>query len=320
MSLVRRAAPPPTPYNQGEVLELNLAPIRGNVARQTMRDSRFAVRKILSRTHSKYTLLALLSILSAAAAYLWRGYWAVDALLPNMAAGFLASLLTILFIDRSAEKRLQEERHRIERVAMSQLKRDLIHLTELFSNMIKAAIPQIPSPAPQNLRDLFSPEFTQHLGWLDLRTSAGTLNATAWFLYIDRVLKEVFEDCSNVVDKYLPYLSIELVEQLEAVRNDSFISMLRRMRPACEQNRTPQGALHPSSLYYTESARLACFPKIIALCDLFQRITGDPITVPDSFPRGDVFPLPGSSRFSAIPPRGHIFISGTIPEPPYVNY
>jgi membrane associated rhomboid family serine protease len=72
---------------------------------------------VFSRIPYRYKVLALLIILSVAGAYFGRGYWAVDAFAANVAAGFMGALLTVVLVDRAAERRQEETRQRVQRIA-----------------------------------------------------------------------------------------------------------------------------------------------------------------------------------------------------------
>ena len=77
-----------------------------------------------------------------------RGYWAVDAFAANIAAGFIGALATVILVDRAAERRQEENHRRVERVALRQARLPIVHLSELFADMIKAGTLTPPEAIP----------------------------------------------------------------------------------------------------------------------------------------------------------------------------
>src|SRR5437867_9518982 len=106
----------------------------------------------MERVPYRYRMLALLSLASALIAYAGRGYWAVDAFAANIAAGFIGALATVILVDRAAERRQEENHRRVERVALRQARLPIVHLSELFADMIKASSPKRPDPIPNTWR------------------------------------------------------------------------------------------------------------------------------------------------------------------------
>lgn len=139
---------------------------------------------MFSRIPYRYKVLALLSVLSAVAAYAGRGYRVVDASAANVAAGFMGALLTVVLVGRAAERRQEETRQRVQRMAMSQVRRPLTHITHLLVNMMKAAMSARPVPQPAPFREFFSRPHTDCLDWLMLDGRSGSPCNAYWYDHI----------------------------------------------------------------------------------------------------------------------------------------
>jgi hypothetical protein len=71
----------------------------------------------------RFVILIVLAVATCAIAYILRGrgYWLVDNLGGNLAAGFLGTLATLFFIERAIEKKRQQERTRLGVLALRQI-------------------------------------------------------------------------------------------------------------------------------------------------------------------------------------------------------
>lgn len=251
---------------------------------------------MFSRIPYRYKILALLSILSGAAAYIGRGYWVVDAFAANVAAGFMGALLTVVLVDRAAEKRQEETRQRVQRIAMSRVRHPLTHITRLLVDMMKAAMPGRPVPQPATFEEFFSRPHTDCLDWLMLDGRSGSLGNVSWYDHIHETLKHSSERLSEIVDKYMAYLGVEFVEAVEDLREDGFMALVGSLS---ETKRLLANEKLPIALTLNGTApiRDEFFRKLLRLIREYESASGEKLPFPSAeFSRDDISPVLGSSR------------------------
>lgn len=168
----------------------------------------------------RYSILGALAIAAGVMAYLGRGVWIVDAFAANISAGFVGALLTVMFIDRAADRRQEELRSRMERIALHQTLYPLDTLARTLADMIKAALPTPPPPIPSSYTEFFSDEFVKELDHLDMSGSAGRFPQADWYTHLQNTVPKAFSDLSHIIDKYVQYLDVEFIEHVEALRQD----------------------------------------------------------------------------------------------------
>jgi hypothetical protein len=247
----------------------------------------------------RYFVLVLLAVVTGMMAYFGRGVWFFDAFAANITAGFVAALFIVFFVDRAAEQRRELERRRIELVAMKQIRLQLVHLTELFADMIKAALPSHPTTLPATYGELFSAPLTDTIDWLRMDGPSGVLGAD-WYSRTHNDLSRIANEFLAIVDRYLPFLNVSFLELVDDVLQCHFPNLLKQLKPA-RDNIARQGQLQDFSLNKTKEARDEFFVKLLRLIAYYEVTAGEPLPVPANFGRNDVSPKFGDARLAALP-------------------
>lgn len=266
---------------------------------------------MFSRIPYRYKVLALLIILSVAGAYFGRGYWAVDAFAANVAAGFMGALLTVVLVDRAAERRQEETRQRVRRIAMSRAGHPLIHITHLLVDMMKASMSARPVPQPASYQEFFSRPHTECLDWLMLDGRSGSLGNISWYDHIHETLERSSKRLSEIVDKYVAYLGVEFVEAVEDLRGDGFMALIGGLG---ETKRLLANENLPTTLTLNGTApiRDKFFRKLLRLIEEYESASGEALPFPSGeFSRDDISPGLGSSRLVQLPRA--ITVAGGLP-------
>lgn len=250
----------------------------------------------------RYAVLVGLALITGGATYLFRdkGYWAVNNLGANLAAGFLGTLATLFFIERSIERRRQQERSRLAQLALRQLRASLVRIVTLFSNMIKASAAKPFETPPRSLEELFNNTNSETLDWLDLNAQTGFSDQMDWKRYADFVLTSERDLLLSVLDRYLPALDVTLIEAVESITNDDFVRYLRQL-PRLSENLAKAGRSGNTVLYGTAEIRNRLFAKLLEAAREVERAGANQVEVPTSLIREDMVPKAGRGRLKALP-------------------
>src|SRR5579859_3587033 len=105
----------------------------------------------------RYVILLALAATTAGIGYLLRdkGYWFVNNLAGNLAAGFLGTLAVLFFIERAIDKKRQQERTRLAGLALREMQVSVQKIVNLFAEMIKASASKPFLSLPTSLDELF---------------------------------------------------------------------------------------------------------------------------------------------------------------------
>jgi hypothetical protein len=272
----------------------------------------FVVVAVFSR--SRYVILLALAVVTGSLAYLLRGkgYWLVDNLGGNLAAGFLGSLAVLFFIERAIENKRKQERMRLAALALSQMWLSLQRIVILFAEMLKASAPKPLSSLPSSLQELFSHGNTSDLDWLDLDGPTGHAEHTNWKALVEAVLAAELDRLAAILDRYLPFLDVQLVESIDSLTTDCFLGYLRRMRRAADAL-GKLGVKPGTTLYGTSEVRDEFFARLLAAGKQVELAGGKPLTVPTSLIREDMMPKAGQARLRSLPAYPALFGHGDPP-------
>jgi len=248
----------------------------------------------------RYAILLTLALVAASLGYLLRdrGYWFVDNLAGNLAAGFLGALAVLFFIERGIENKWRDERTRLAALGFRQMHSSLQTIVDLLAQMLKASAPRPLTSLPASLHELFSPGSAADLDWLDLDARPGVLEHTDWRCCCEALLNREHDRLSVILDRYLPYLDIELVEAIDALMADSFLRYLRDLRRVSEALRKSGETVGPT-LYGTKVLRDEFFARLLAAGGQLERSGGKALTVPGSLVRQDMAPKAGAARLKS---------------------
>jgi hypothetical protein len=248
----------------------------------------------------KYLILLLLAALSAVfTAWLGPRSRVVEALGWNLCAGFLSALAIVIFIERAIEKKRQEERERIAALALRHMRLPLQRIISFFAEMIKATVPHPFLALPRSLAELFRAANTANLDWLNFGAETGNLAHYTWATYGANVLKVETDKLSASLDKYLAVLDAEFVEAVETMCDDTFLHLVGGMHGFMTA-----AAGHPQIQFHingTAGIRATFFDRLLEVVHLYQKNGGQPLQVPTSLIREDIYPHTGSGRLAALP-------------------
>lgn len=150
-----------------------------------------------------------------------------DSLFSNLAAGFLASLVTVFFIDRSLDEDRRREQQRFRAIAFRQLRPILFgHLT-LICEWYKAVATRKPDGDPLNFHELFSSRFCDELRYLDFSRLAPTAPPISWLEHSARDLKKFRSDINAVIDKYAFFLDPESLDMIDGLATSHIVNLLQ---------------------------------------------------------------------------------------------
>lgn len=250
----------------------------------------------------RYVILLVLALTAGFLGFFLRdrGYWFVDNLAGNLAAGFLGSLAVLFFIERSIENKRQEERTRLATLAFRQIQLSLQRIVDLFADMLKASSSKPLISLPASLPELFSPVSVADLDWLDLNGPTGSGEHTDWKAQCEAVLNTELERLAAIMDRYLPFLEIELVEAIDSITADPFVNYVRGMRRVAVVL-DKQGAKSGPTLYGTSVIRDEFFTRLLAAAKQLNLSGGKALVVPTSLVRQDMMPNAGQARFKLLP-------------------
>ena len=181
---------------------------------------------------SSLVILFVLTVVSAVVAYVGYGNRVIDAYAPNIVAGFICAFFIVLLIDLAAERRQGKTRRRLEQVALAGIRLPLLGLAELLADMMKSAMPKRPDVVPTTYAQLFSKTYTDHLDWLNPGGSSGDITDLDWSSRSETIVKIVRSELSAVIDKYVAFVDVELIDLVEDVRSDPFLSFLEKLSAA----------------------------------------------------------------------------------------
>jgi len=222
----------------------------------------------------RYRVLLLLSVLSSFVAYAGRGHWVIDAFAANIAAGFASALVIVVLVDRAAERRQEEHRKRIERVALRQTRNPLLYLADALASLIKAASDAPLDPMPASYLQLFTKRYTDALDHARLSGQPGTMGVSTWYSHLQRALTGVSDQLSGVLDKYIAFVGVEFVEIIEDLRTDSFFLLLKNLETARAQL-LAEKIDQEITLDQSASIRDPFFAKLSRLLRYFETTTGE---------------------------------------------
>lgn len=251
----------------------------------------------------RYLILLILAITTCVIGYFLRdkGYWLVDNLSGNLPAGFLGSLAILFFVERAIEKKRQQERTRIAGLALRQIRLPLQKIVILFAEMIKASAPKPFCSLPASLHELFNPVNTAHLDWLDLDGPTGHVKRTDWKTESEAILTSELEHLTAILDRYLTFLDIQLVEAIDSLIQDSFLRFVRTMRSYDDAIRK-LGRNRRSTIYGSAAVRDEFFARLLAVAKQLELAGGKAPVVPTSLVRQDMMPKAGQARLKSLPP------------------
>jgi len=262
----------------------------------------------------RYAILLILALVSGGIGYFFRdaGYWLVNNLAGNLSAGFLGSVAILFFIERSIERKRQQERDRLSVLALRQIRSSLQGIVDLFSDMLKASTQAAVTSLPESLHELFSPCSTTNLDWLDLNGPTGNVESTDWKAQVETVLTTVRDQLIATLDRYLPFLDIKLVEAIDSVTTDCFFNYLLKMRRATD-GLNKIGVRGGATLYGTKEVRAEFFARLLAAVKQLELAGGKAPTVPTSLVRQDMMPKAGQARLKSLPRYPALFGHGDPP-------
>lgn len=213
----------------------------------------------------------------------------------------------LAFVDRAVEDARDRERAGVERIALEQMRLPLIHLIELVADMMKAAAPG-PLAKPASLRELFSPTNLSYIDWIDLGGQPGTITPTDWYRYLATELEKIRNKLSSTIDKYIAFLGVEIVEDVEQLCSAQFLTVLRSLATAREQL-TSAGVKRGYTLAKLGPIRDTFMQVLLRTIDYYERKSGQSLPVPDSVGCEDVAPRTGSSRLAALNENDHVWLN-----------
>ena len=247
----------------------------------------------------RYRILGLSTIAAGLIAYFGRGAWIVDAFAANVAAGLLGALFTIVFVDRAAEHRREQERRRVELMAMRHARVPLVRMAELFFDIIKAASVVRPRSLTTGYCDVFAASETDQMDWLRLDAPSRVVGHD-WYVYIDETLSDASDQLQAIADRYLAHLNLAFVERLDVVLHDDFVTLLRSLKRA-HDNLVSHGLPQRFSLNGTKPLRDPFFKKLLELIACYEATAGAPLPMSPGLGRDDVLPKYGSARLERLP-------------------
>jgi hypothetical protein len=168
--------------------------------------------------------------------------------------------------------------------------------------MIKASAPKPFCSLPASLHELFSHANTAHLDWLDLDGPTGHVEHTDWKAESEAILTSELEHLMAILDRYLPFLDIQLVEAIDSLTEDSFLYFVRRIRSRDDALRK-LGRKGGTTLYGSAVVRDEFFARLLAVAKQLELAGGKATpVVPTSLVRQDMMPKAGQARLKSLPP------------------
>jgi hypothetical protein len=154
----------------------------------------------------------------------------LDQFFSNLSTGFLASLLTAFFIDRSITKNNEKEKKKVLSLALSQLRPVLLRHIGLLVDMYKASIENKPDTIPNDFEELFNEEFLHEIKNLDFSKESGSITGPSfqkmkWIDYVFSSLQDLKKEINRILDKYSFFLDPDLIEKFEKLANTVFVNM-----------------------------------------------------------------------------------------------
>ncbi len=177
----------------------------------------------------------------------WSGFFS------NIAAGFVTAIIFWIIIDKTIQFSEDLKRRRAEKAALVSFHFPLMDLQYLFWNMRRATT--IQSFIVDNLRDAIATDSAiADMLLLDFYSDAGVFPHRDWFVHFAEKFDEFIKSTERVLS-YSPYLSIEFIENLEAITSSDLFRMLRQSRLTSQlhDQLRPTAPKHMALLYSTVS-------------------------------------------------------------------
>jgi len=157
--------------------------------------------------------------------------WLKDISL-NVGTEVLGIFLAVWLIDAVIRRKERSEKERVIKVAFTQLRSPLRrHITMLIA-MYKGALAHAPQMPPQDLKELFGPDYAVQVAFLGFAKPAPLMNVLQlnWFDYFHHEIEKFSSALSRTIEKYETFLDPETVELLEELLASNLLSLLSQSR------------------------------------------------------------------------------------------
>jgi len=141
----------------------------------------------------------------------------------NLGTEIIGILLTIFLIDRIIKKNEENERKNLQKVVQRLLISPVNRHYDLWFNIYKATILELPAKDLTDPRELFNGDFYSKIAFLDITKNSPVYPERDWAKYIYQELNVFKEKLERIIIKYSFILESELLDLLENIVSNHFV-------------------------------------------------------------------------------------------------
>jgi len=155
----------------------------------------------------------------------------INAYFPNFITEILGILITVLFINWLFEKEKGKENKKYRMIAYKKIATQIYSISELFLQMYKASSNKSTIRKFLSYDDFFNEDNLEHIlksyTYFDFKKEPPELLKKDWFELSENLIKYRTKEISSVIDNYLPFLDVAVVEKLEKLKNNTQLLLIK---------------------------------------------------------------------------------------------
>ena len=193
------------------------------------------MKNLLNRS---YALLIAIALVFVYAYYKFKTIDIVRDFTPNLLSEIGGILLTVFLIDRVIRKYQDVETNKYKAIALRQLRAPLNRIYHLFGQMYKASTLALPEPSTRDFSGLFTDNFYNSIGFIDLSKPAPIMPEVNWIRYLDHHFTALKSDIDNIVEKFGVYLGADTVDLMMKIKDSRFVLLATQFKVIPELHKT----------------------------------------------------------------------------------
>ncbi len=172
-----------------------------------------------------YATLGSIVVFLAVAHLLWGDQAGlVQDFAPELATEVLGILITLVFVQRIIDRRAQDDRARASRGGVRRSEDPLRDLSDLWTEIVRGCLEQLPARPPRTYLELFVPEWSAVIDECDLTRVRFAWSEETWAESAARVISRARDQISGILDVYGVHLNAHFIEVLDEIRDDPFLA------------------------------------------------------------------------------------------------
>lgn len=158
----------------------------------------------------------------------------ISSYVPNIVAELFGILITIFFVDYllRIERKKQDDKYAF--IAYKKIVSQIQIILRLLLQIYKASSNKNNIKKFESYNDFLSEDnldhIFEHYAYFDFKKEAPVLPKQDWFEFTEHALNSSLKEVSLIIDRYLPFLDIIIVEKLENLTNDSQLLIIKNQK------------------------------------------------------------------------------------------